>query len=45
VLLYLPNGKITGEEPTLADFIESDERITQEELDSQFEEKAPVERT
>jgi ABC-type dipeptide/oligopeptide/nickel transport system ATPase subunit len=38
----LVNGKTTGEEPTLADFVESDERITQEELDSQFEETVEI---
>ena len=39
----LVNGKTTGEEPTLADFIESDERITEAELESQYEEEVPVE--
>jgi energy-coupling factor transporter ATP-binding protein EcfA2 len=38
----LTNGRIKGDEPTHADFIESDERITQEELDSQFEETVEI---
>jgi energy-coupling factor transporter ATP-binding protein EcfA2 len=38
----LTNGRIKGEEPTHADFIESDERITEAELESQFEETVEI---
>ena len=42
IMLVNDKTNITGVSPTFAKFTKSDERITQEELDSQFEQKAPV---